>query len=58
MLNKTIKKATKTRLQGQRVTWRRGDRVTVFWFLQYSQMSVDGSRLGRHSWNCWALVLI
>ena len=58
MLNKTIKKATKTRLQGQRVTWRRGDKVTVFWFLQYSQMSVDGSRLGRHSWNCWASVLI
>ena len=49
MLNKTIKKATKTRLQGQRVTRRRGDNVTVFWFLQCSQMSVDDS--GPSSWK-------
>ena len=32
MLNKTIKKATKTRLEGQRVTWRRGDRVSFLVF--------------------------
>ena len=32
MLNKTIKKATKTRLEGQRVTWRRGDKVSFFVF--------------------------